>query len=422
MPSFAQIAALEKMSLDEPGLARRAYSDYNEENVTNIVNNNVGGSSAAIPPRKLFKPREEEPPRKYPRLEKGQFLAKSRLPEGYSELIATLYHDCKSWYDKGKECERMYEDERARCALLQDKVGVLESDLSRKVAQLRNVLEIISPLVTTSQQAIDAWQDQVGSLEQCTLDIRSLAGWEEEEVAINPALTAAAPVVDNAAGSLMDGIKISSFYETVVFGAEDANLISSRGLDFMLQWQEDGRAVVDQTIHLFKIDTGNQEVKDRYARKISNGFCLLQYDLQLCLKKAFGDNSVKNFGNHTQRTNKFVLPKAVLLPKLTDSAIDELTSKNIIIGNKPNQEFCFIPYADVVQVLTKYAQHNCRQAQTTARLDCLKLLLDKFKKRHVSSEEAAEGQGEASGQEEGQALSLDRSEGVSHLSQSSDST
>ena len=42
MPSFAQIAALEKMSLDEPGLARRAYSDYNEENVTNIVNNNVG--------------------------------------------------------------------------------------------------------------------------------------------------------------------------------------------------------------------------------------------------------------------------------------------------------------------------------------------------------------------------------------------
>jgi hypothetical protein len=117
-----------------------------------------------------------------------------------------------------------------------------------------------------------------------------------------------------------------------------------------------------------------------------------------------------------------VLPKAILLPKLTDTAIDELTSKNIIMGNKPNQEFCFIPYADVVQVLTKYAQHNCRQAQTTARLDCLKLLLDKFKKRHVSSEGAAEGQGEASGQGEGQALSLDRSEGVSHLSQSSDST
>lgn len=421
MPSFAQIAASEKMPFDEPGVARRAYSEYTDKNATNIVNNDVDGNSDVIPRRKFFKPREEEPLRKYPRLEKGQFLAKSRLPEGYSELIATLYHDCKSWYDKGKKCERMYEDERARCALLQDQVGVLEIDLSRKMAQLRNVLEIISPLVTTSQKAIDAWQDQVGSLEQCTLDIRSLAGWEDEEVATNPALTAA-PVVDTPSGSLIDGLTISSFYETAVFAAEDAKLISSRGLDFMLQWQEDGRAVVDQTVHLFKIDTGNQEVKDKYARTISNGFCLLQYDLQLCLKKAFGDNSVKNFGNHTQRTHKFVLPKAILLPKLTDTAIDELTSKNIIMGNKPNQEFCFIPYADVVQVLTKYAQHNCRQAQTTARLDCLKLLLDKFKKRHVSSEGAAEGQGEASGQGEGQALSLDRSEGVSHLSQSSDST
>ena len=312
---------------------------------------------------------------------------------------------------------------RARCALLQSQVGVLESDLSRKMAQLHNVLDMMSPLVTTSQQAIDAWQDQVGSLEQCTLSIRSLAGWDEEEVANNiPAPPAAAPVVDKASGSLLDDIEISCFYESIVFGAESTNVISSRGLDFILQRQEDGSAVVDQVIHFFRVDTGNHDVRDKYARKISNGFCLLQYDLQLCLKRAFGDNSVRNFGNHTQRTNKFVLPKAILLSKLTDTTINTLTSKNIIIGNKPNQEFCFIPYADVEQVLKKFAQHNCRQAQTTARLECLKMLLDKFKRLHVPSEEAAEGRGEASGQCERQGLSLDRSEGASHLSQPSHST
>ena len=37
VPSFAQIAALEKMPFDEPGVARRAYSDYIEENATKEV-------------------------------------------------------------------------------------------------------------------------------------------------------------------------------------------------------------------------------------------------------------------------------------------------------------------------------------------------------------------------------------------------
>jgi len=408
------------MPSDESELARRAYSGYINDNASNIVNNAAGANSITIPPRKFFKPREEEPPRKYPKLEKGQFLAKSRLPEEYSDLITALYHDCKAWYEKGRQFERMYEDERSRCALLQSQVGVLESDLSRKMTQLRNVVDMMSPLVTTSQQAIDMWQDQVGSLEQCTLGIRSLAGWDE--AANTPAPPAAVPVVDKASGSLMDDIEISCFYKPMVFGAESTELISSRGLDFMLQRQEDGSAVVDQAIHFFKVDTGNQDVKDKYARKISNGFCLLQYDLQLCLRKAFGDNSVRNFGNNTQRTNKFVLPKAILLSKLTDTIINDLTSKKIMIGNKPNQEFCFIPYADVEQVLKKFAQNNCRQAQTIARLDCLKMLLGKFKRLHVPSEEAAEGRGEASGQCERQGLSPECSEGASHLSQPSHST
>jgi len=218
----------------------------------------------------------------------------------------------------------------------------------------------------------------------------------EEEVAHTPIMAVDAPAVDETSGIAVDGIQISRFCETAICGAEHANLISSRGLDFMLQRRDDDCVVVDQTTHLFKIETGNQDFKDKYARRISNGFCLLQYDLQLRLKKAFGDSSVKNFGNHTQRTNKFVLTKADLLPKLTDSTIDELVSKNIIKENKPSQEFCFIPYADVVQVLTKFAQHNCRQAQTTARLDCIESLLDKFHSRHESNEDAAESQDEAS--------------------------
>jgi len=220
----------------------------------------------------------------------------------------------------------------------------------------------------------------------------------EEEVAHTPIMAVDAPAVDETSGIVIDGIQISAFCETAVCGVEHANLIS-RGLDFLLQRRDDGCAVgsvVDEAIHLFKTDTGNQDFKDKYARRISNGFCLLQYDLQVCLKKAFGDSSVKNFGNHTQRTNNFLLTKADLLPKLTDSTTDELISKNIIMENKPSQEFCFIAYADVVQVLTKFAQHNYRQAQTTARLDCIKSLLDKFHSRHVSNEEAAEGQDEAS--------------------------
>lgn len=410
------------MPSEELAAVRGLYPNNIHDSVINIDENIEDGTNAPAPPRKFFKPREEEPPRKYPRLEKGQFLAKSRLPDGYADLITSLYHDCKTWYEKGRAMEKMYEDERARCALLQDRVGVLESDLSRKVTEMRNIFEMISPLVTSSQQAINTWQQKIDALQQCTLGIRSCSGWEEEEVAHTPILAADAPAVDEASGSLIDGIQISVFYETAVFGAEHANLISTRGLDFMLQRREDGCAVVDQTIHLFNIDTGNREVKDKYARRIPNGFCLLQYDLQLCLKKAFGDSSVKNFGNHTQRTNKFVLTKADLLPKLTDITVDQLTWKNIIIENKPSQEFCFIPYADVVQVLTKFAQHNCRQAQTTARLDCIKSLLDKFQSRHVSNEEAAEGQDEASAQSQEREVSLDRSEGLSRLPLSSDCT
>jgi hypothetical protein len=309
------------------------------------------------------------------------FLAKSRLPEGYADLITSLYHDCKKWYEKGRALEKMYEDERARCALL-------ESDLARKTDQLRKFFETISPLVSESWKSINVWREEIANSPV-------------------PSKTDTTPLaVDRAPINLLDGIKISSLYETAVFGAEIVNLISSRGLGFMLQWQEDGSVKVDQTIHLFKIDTGNQSIQDKYARKISSGLCLLQYDLQLCLKKAFGDSSVKNFGNYTQRTNKFVLSKAELLPKLTDTTIDELTSKKIIIGNKPNQEYCFIPYAEVAQVLTKFGQHSCRHPQTIARLDCIKSLLDKFKSRHVSNEE----------------LSLDGSDGLSHLSQSSEST
>ena len=420
MTVSTRFAALDRMPSDEPAADHGLYSNNIHDGVINIDRNIEFGTSASIPRRKFFKPREEEPPRKYPRLEKGQFLAKSELPEGYADLITSLYHDCKTWYEKGRAMEKMYEDERARCALLQDHVGRLESDLSGKVTEMRKIFEMISPLVTSSQQAINTWQLKVDTLQKCTLGIRLCSGLVEEEVAHTPIMPVDAPAVDETPGIVVDGIQISAFYEKAVFGAEHANLISSRGLDFMLQRRDDGCAVVDQTIHLFKIDTGNQDFKDKYARRISNGFCLLQYDLQLCLKKAFGDSSVKNFGNHTQRTNKFVLTKADLLPKLTDSTIDELVSKKIIMENKPSQEFCFIPYADVVQVLTKFAQHNCRQAQTTARLDCIKSLLDKFHSRHVSNEEAPEGQDEASRQSQGRELSLDRSEGLSHLPLSSD--
>ena len=103
------------MPLDDPAVARRAYSEYISGNVSNMVDNDFGGNSVTVPPRKFFKPREEEPPRKYPRLEKGQFLAKSRLPEGYSDLITALYRDCKTWYEKGRTVERMYEDESQVC-------------------------------------------------------------------------------------------------------------------------------------------------------------------------------------------------------------------------------------------------------------------------------------------------------------------
>jgi len=47
--------------------------------------------------------------------------------------------------------EKMYENERARCALLQDHVGRLGSDLSGKATEKRKIFEMISPLVTSSQ-------------------------------------------------------------------------------------------------------------------------------------------------------------------------------------------------------------------------------------------------------------------------------
>jgi len=247
----------------------------------------------------------------------------------YPDLITSLYNVCKTWYEKGRTLERMYEDERARCALLQDQVRALEGELSSTVSEMRNVLDAISPLVTTSQNSINVWQQKVHALQDCALGITSSAGCEDEQVANTPATTAAAPVVDDTSTSILESISISSFNDTAIFGAEHANLISSRGLEFMLQWQKDGHALVDQTIHLFNVDTGNHEVKDKYARRISSGVCLLQYDLQLCPKKAFGDNSVRNFGNYTQRTNKFVLSKTVLVPKLSDTTIDELTSEKI---------------------------------------------------------------------------------------------
>ena len=90
------------MPSDEPAADHGLYSNNIHDGVINIDRNIEFGTSASIPRRKFFKPREEEPPRKYPRLEKGQFLAKSKLPEGYADLITSLYYDCKTWYEKGR--------------------------------------------------------------------------------------------------------------------------------------------------------------------------------------------------------------------------------------------------------------------------------------------------------------------------------
>jgi hypothetical protein len=422
MPTFAPNASADDVPAREIGGTDRAYSDHTQEIDVDIVNIDTCRANKAAPPRKFFKPREEEPPRKYPRLENGQILAKNSLPEGFPELITALYSDVKVWYEKSRKMEGMHEEERSRCASLQAQVAQLEGELSRNRAHAQKVVELASPLVITSQHAIDAWQEKTRYLQQCILGLGSFVAEEAEAVDHTPAVGVDEPAMDEASGGLHDHIEICSFYGTTVVGTEQAHAVSTRGLEFMLQQRDGDRATVDQTIHLFNIKVGEHAVMDKYGRRISNGFCVLQYDLQRCLRKAFGDPAVKNFGNHTQKTNKFVLPKAVLVSKLTDVAVDELTSKKIIMRNKPNQEFCFIPYADVEHVLTKFAQHNCRQQQTTARLLLLQSMLEKFYRRYCCGEEVVEGQGEAVSGDGGQEWSVERTDAVSCLPEPSHGT
>ena len=68
MPTFAPNASAEDVPAREFGGTDRAYSDHTQEIDVDIVNNDTCRANKAAPLRKLFKPREEEPPRKYPRL------------------------------------------------------------------------------------------------------------------------------------------------------------------------------------------------------------------------------------------------------------------------------------------------------------------------------------------------------------------
>eukprot|EP00889_Picochlorum_renovo_P004794 jgi/Picre1/31824/NNA_007173.t1 len=116
MPTFAPNASADDVPARGIGGTDRAYSDHTQEIDVDIVNNDTCRANKAAPPRKCFKPREEEPPRKYPRLENGQILAKNSLPEGFPELITALCSDVKVWYEKSRKMEGMHEEERSRCA------------------------------------------------------------------------------------------------------------------------------------------------------------------------------------------------------------------------------------------------------------------------------------------------------------------
>ena len=64
--------------------------------------------------------------------------------------------------------------------------------------------------------------------------------------------------MDEASGGLLDHIEICSFYRTSVVAREQADVVSTNGLEFMLQQRDGDRATVDQTIHLFNIKVGTR--------------------------------------------------------------------------------------------------------------------------------------------------------------------
>jgi len=118
------------------------------------------------------------------------------------ELITTLYSDVKVWYQKSRMMKEMREEDRSRCGSLQAQVVQLEGELSttwtsRNRAHAQKI-ELASPLIITSQHAIDTWQKKTWYLQQCILGLGFLGAEEAEVVEHTPAVAVDEPAMDEA--------------------------------------------------------------------------------------------------------------------------------------------------------------------------------------------------------------------------------
>ena len=97
--------------------------------------------------------------------------------------------------------KEMREEDRSRCGSLQAQVVQLEGELSttwtsRNRAHAQKI-ELASPLIITSQHAIDTWQKKTWYLQQCILGLGFL-GAEEAVVEHTPAVAVDEPAMDEA--------------------------------------------------------------------------------------------------------------------------------------------------------------------------------------------------------------------------------